>query len=215
MKIEITKEMLGIGGAIAAAVAGIGGIVAAVSTSRKARKEVEEMREEMEDQKKDIQKELESQTRALNNMIHTVNASVEELSRKTEIEISDDILSRAIDKAARDAADEASREAIKLIKADMHQIIEEKVTNLVHDIEPAAKSEIRKTWQKKVNQINVYNMKLEIEREVKKEILDKLQTEVYNKAKTEVDLITSSFANQVNQQAEFIKAMNAKMNAAS
>ena len=40
MKIEITKEMLGIGGAIAAAVAGIGGIVAAVSTSRKARKEV-------------------------------------------------------------------------------------------------------------------------------------------------------------------------------
>ena len=58
-------------------------------------------------------------------------------------------------------------------------------------------------------------MKQDIEREVKKEILNKLQTEVYDKAKTEVDLITSSFANQVNQQAEFIKAMNAKMNAAS
>lgn len=215
MKIEITKEMLGIGGAIAAAVAGVSGIVAAVHTSRKARKEVEEMREEMKDQKKDIQKELESQTKALNNMIHTVNASVEELAGKTEIEISDDILQRAIDKAARDAADEASREAIKLIKADMRQMIEDQVTEVVRNIEPVAQTEVRRTLQKKVNNINVYNMKQDIEKQVEKEILNKLQTEVYDKAKTEVDLITSSFANQVNQQAEFIKAMNAKMNAAS
>lgn len=215
MKIEITKEMLEIGGIVTGIVTGITGIIAGVASGRKAKKEVEEMRESIDKLSYKANDELTRQTEYLNTILHTVNKSVVELSGKTDIDISDEILRTAIDRAARDAAEAACRVAIVRVKDDMHQIVEDQVTEMVHNIEPAAQTEIRRTLQKKINNINVYNMKQDIQREVKKEIIDGLKTEVYDKAKTEVDLITSSFANQVNQQAEFIKAMNAKMNSVS
>lgn len=215
MHIEITKEMLEIGGIVTGIVTGITGIVVGIVSGNKAKKEVEEMRDSIDKLSYKANDELTRQTEYLNTMLHTVNRSVVELSGKTDIDISDEILRTAIDRAARDAAEAACRVAIVRVKDDMHQIVEDQVTEMVRNIEPAAQTEIRRTLQKKVNNINVYNMKQDIQREVKKEIIDGLKTEVYDKAKTEVDLITSSFANQVNQQAEFIKAMNAKMNSVS
>lgn len=213
MHIEITKEMLEIGGIVTGIVTGIAGIVVGLASGNKAKKEVEEMRESIDKLSYKTNEELTRQTEYLNTMLHTVNKSVVELSGKTDIDISDEILRTAIDRAARDAAEAACRVAIVRVKDDMHQIVEDQVTEMVHNIEPAAQTEIRRTLQKKVNNINVYNMKLDIQREVKKEIVDKIKDELYEKAKSEVDTATSSIVNQINQQAEVYNTIANKLKA--
>ena len=213
MNIEITKEMLEIGGIVTGIVTGIAGIVVGLASGNKAKKEVEEMRESIDKLSYRTNEELTRQTEYLNTMLHTVNKSVVELSGKTDIDISDEILRTAIDRAARDAAEAACKVAIVRVKDDMHQIVEDQVTEMVHNIEPAAQTEIRRTLQKKVNNINVYNMKLDIQREVKKEIVDKIKDELYEKAKSEVDTATSSIVNQINQQAEVYNTIANKLKA--
>lgn len=213
MNIEITKEMLEIGGIVTGIVTGITGIVVGIVSGNKAKKEVEEMRDSIDKLSYKTNDELTRQTEYLNTMLHTVNKSVVELSSKTDIDISDEILRTAIDRAARDAAEAACKVAIVRVKDDMHQIVEDQVTEMVHNIEPAAQTEIRRTLQKKVNNINVYNMKLDIQREVKKEIVDKIKDELYEKAKSEVDTATSSIVNQINQQAEVYNTIANKLKA--
>jgi len=85
----------------------------------------------------------------------------------------------------------------------MHDRIEEEVSVVVENIRPAAETETRRALQKKVNSLNINRVKDDIVQEAKKEVIEQ--------AKAEVDRVTSSFTDQINQQAQFIKTMNAKM----
>jgi len=88
---------------------------------------------------------------------------------------------------------------------DIHSQVADSVQEVMDKIEPKAESEIRKEFRRKMNTINVQKVKDDVCREIKKELIDQ--------AKSEVDRITSSFADQIDQQAQFIKAMNAKITA--
>jgi hypothetical protein len=199
MKIEITKET----GLIAATIASIVGLVGtagyAIAKAKSAQAEVDELRDEIREQNDKIAR----QTDSVNRMCGTIDRSIESLSEGIDVDIPQEI----IEKATKAACEREATLAGADVRLDMKETIraksEEEVEKIAEKIVPNAETEFRRAYQKKLNSINVQSVKKDIESSVKRELM--------SQAKADVDRVTSSFVDQVNQQAQFIKAMNDKM----
>lgn len=194
MHIEITKEMISVAAIIAAACGTIGTTGAAIVTAKDAKAKAEALQDEMK-----VQKE------AINKMVGSVDQTIEEVSKKIVVDIPEHVVDEAVKKAADKAADRACQVAVHKVTDDIHSQVVDSVQEVMDKIEPKAESEIRKEFRRKMNTINVQKVKDDVCREVKKELIDQ--------AKSEVDRITSSFADQIDQQAQLFKTINNKLNA--
>lgn len=198
---EITKET----GLLIATGASVLGSIAtaafAIKQARSAKAEVEEIRDELIEQNDKIAK----QTDSVNKMCGTINRSVESLAEGIDVDIPQEIVEKSIQAACDKESERVSRDVRDDMKERIRIKSEEEVEKIADRIVPTAESEFRKAYQKKLNSINVQRVKSDIESSVKRELIAQ--------AKADVDRVTSAFTDQINQQAQFIKAMNDKMTA--
>ena len=190
MKFEITSKHVIIGSAIAA-VAGVIGTVAFVIS------ETNEMRR--------LRDEVELKEDRLEKVLKKLDESIDSLSSNMEshIDISPMVRDEALDRAMNHVADTIAHEAVHESYQDIKHMADEKVEAIVEGIKPAAETEVRRQLQRKANNVKIQN--------IVNDISDKLERDARAKLDTEIDRITSGLANQVEQQAAFVKQVTQKM----
>ena len=190
MKFEITSKHVIIGSAIAA-VAGVIGTVAFVIS------ETNEMRR--------LRDEVELKEDRLEKVLKKLDESIDSLSSNMEshIDISPMVRDEALDRAMNHVADTIAHEAVHESYQDIKHMADEKVEAIVEGIKPAAETEVRRQLQRKANNVKIQN--------IVNDISDKLERDARAKLDTEIDRITSGLANQVEQQAAFVKSVTQKM----
>ena len=190
MKFEITSKHVIIGSAIAA-VAGVIGTVAFVIS------ETNEMRR--------LRDEVELKEDRLEKVLKKLDESIDSLSSNMEshIDISPMVRDEALDRAMKNVADTIAHEAVHESYQDIKHMADEKVQSVVDGIVPTAQTEVRRQLQRKANNVKIQN--------IVNDISDKLERDARAKLDTEIDRITSGLANQVEQQAAFVKEVRQKM----
>ena len=190
MKFEITSKHIIIGSTIAA-VAGVIGTVAFVIS------ETNEMRR--------LRDEVELKEDRLEKVLKKLDESIDSLSSNMEshIDISPMVRDEALDRAMNHVADTIAHEAVHESYQDIKHMADEKVQNVVDGIVPTAQTEVRRQLQRKANNVKIQN--------IVNDISDKLERDARAKLDTEIDRITSGLANQVEQQAAFVKQVTQKM----
>lgn len=190
MKFEITSKHVIIGSTIAA-VAGVIGTVAFVIS------ETNEMRR--------LRDEVELKEDRLEKVLKKLDESIDSLSSNMEshIDISPMVRDEALDRAMNHVADTIAHEAVHESYQDIKHMADEKVEAVVEGIKPAAETEVRRQLQRKANNVKIQN--------IVNDISDKLERDARAKLDTEIDRITSGLANQVEQQAAFVKQVTQKM----
>lgn len=190
MKFEITSKHVIIGSAIAA-VAGVIGTVAFVIS------ETNEMRR--------LRDEVELKEDRLEKVLKKLDESIDSLSSNMEshIDISPMVRDEALDRAMNHVADTIAHEAVHESYQDIKHMADEKVEAVVESIKPVAETEVRRQLQRKANNVKIQN--------IVNDISDKLERDARAKLDTEIDRITSGLANQVEQQAAFVKSVTQKM----
>lgn len=190
MKFEITSKHIIIGSAIAAVVGVVGTVAFVIS-------ETNEMRR--------LRDEVELKEDRLEKVLKKLDESIDSLSSNMEshIDISPMVRDEALDRAMNHVADTIAHEAVHESYQDIKHMADEKVEAIVEGIKPAAETEVRRQLQRKANNVKIQN--------IVNDISDKLERDARAKLDTEIDRITSGLANQVEQQAAFVKEVRQKM----
>jgi len=190
MKFEITSKHVIIGSAIAAVVGVVGTVAFVIS-------ETNEMRR--------LRDEVELKEDRLEKVLKKLDESIDSLSSNMEshIDISPMVRDEALDRAMNHVADTIAHEAIHESYQDIKHMADEKVEAVVEGIKPVAETEVRRQLQRKANNVKIQN--------IVNDISDKLERDARAKLDTEIDRITSGLANQVEQQAAFVKQVTQKM----
>ena len=202
MKFEITSKHVIIGSAIAAVVGVVGTVVFVIS-------ETNEMRR--------LRDEDELKEDRLEKVLKKLDESIDSLSTNMEshIDISPMVRDEALDRAINHVADTFAHEAVHESYQDIKHMADEKVEAIVEGIKPAAETEVRRQLQRKANDVYIdhavkigNNVKIQ---NIVDDISNKLERDARAKLDTEIDRITSGLANQVEQQAAFVKEVRQKM----
>lgn len=190
MKFEITSKHVIIGSAIAAVVGVVGTVAFVIS-------ETNEMRR--------LRDEVELKEDRLDKVLKKLDESIDSLSSNMEshIDISPMVRDEALDRAMNHVADTIAHEAVHESYQDIKHMADEKVQSVVDGIVPTAQTEVRRQLQRKANNVKIQN--------IVNDISDKLERDARAKLDTEIDRITSGLANQVEQQAAFVKQVTQKM----
>lgn len=190
MKFEITSKHVIIGSAIAAVVGVVGTVAFVIS-------ETNEMRR--------LRDEVELKEDRLDKVLKKLDESIDSLSSNMEshIDISPMVRDEALDRAMNHVADTIAHEAVHESYQDIKHMADEKVEAIVEGIKPVAETEVRRQLQRKANNVKIQN--------IVNDISDKLERDARAKLDTEIDRITSGLANQVEQQAAFVKQVTQKM----
>lgn len=190
MKFEITSKHVIIGSAIAAVVGVVGTVAFVIS-------ETNEMRR--------LRDEVELKEDRLEKVLKKLDESIDSLSSNMEshIDISPMVRDEALDRAMNHVADTIAHEAVHESYQDIKHTADEKVQSVVDGIVPTAQTEVRRQLQRKANNVKIQN--------IVNDISDKLERDARAKLDTEIDRITSGLANQVEQQAAFVKQVTQKM----
>lgn len=194
MKFEITSKHVIIGSAIAA-VAGVIGTVAFVISETN---EMRRLRDQVEEKEDRLEKVLKKLDQSIDSMADNF---------ETKIDISPVVIDDALDRAMKHVADTIAHEAVHEVYQDIKHMAQDQVTSVVDGIRPAAETEVRRQLQRQANNVRIQPLV----KETVTNIAAKVEKDIRDEATAKVDQITSSFVDQVNQQAQFIKAMNAKM----
>lgn len=190
MKFEITSKHVIIGSAIAAVVGVVGTVAFVIS-------ETNEMRR--------LRDEVELKEDRLDKVLKKLDESIDSLSSNMEshIDISPMVRDEALDRAMNHVADTIAHGAVHESYQDIKHMADEKVEAIVEGIKPVAETEVRRQLQRKANNVKIQN--------IVNDISDKLERDARAKLDTEIDRITSGLANQVEQQAAFVKQVTQKM----
>ena len=190
MKFEITSKHVIIGSAIAAVVGVVGTVAFVIS-------ETNEMRR--------LRDEVELKEDRLDKVLKKLDESIDSLSSNMEshIDISPMVRDEALDRAMNHVADTIAHEAVHESYQDIKHMADEKVQSVVDGIKPVAQTEVRRQLQRKANNVKIQN--------IVNDISEKLERDARAKLDTEIDRITSGLANQVEQQAAFVKQVTQKM----
>lgn len=194
MKFEITSKHIIIGSTIAA-VAGVIGTVAFVISETN---EMRRLRDQVEEKEDRLEKVLKKLDQSIDSMADNF---------ETKIDISPVVIDDALDRAMKHVADTIAHEAVHEVYQDIKHMAQDQVTSVVDGIRPAAETEVRRQLQRQANNVRIQPLV----KETVTNIAAKVEKDIRDEATAKVDQITSSFVDQVNQQAQFIKAMNAKM----
>lgn len=194
MKFEITSKHIIIGSAIAA-VAGVIGTVAFVISETN---EMRRLRDQVEEKEDRLEKVLKKLDQSIDSMADNF---------ETKIDISPVVIDDALDRAMKHVADTIAHEAVHEVYQDIKHMAQDQVASVVDGIRPAAETEVRRQLQRQANNVRIQPLV----KETVTNIAAKVEKDIRDEATAKVDQITSSFVDQVNQQAQFIKAMNAKM----
>lgn len=138
----------------------------------------------------------------------TLNCSIDELANRTEIDIPEEMINRAVEKAvaieAKRAVVKATNDALKDVKKDIHRQVSDAVESEYSNIKESVLKEI--TYE--AAKIDVKRVRADIENAAKKHALDKLDDnldnilEKFNGDLENVSRIYKSIANTMNKNNE-------------
>lgn len=186
MIIKISERTLGIASGILALASVIATTVYTIHEYRKTVRLQEQFDNAIND--------LEDTLRALDSSIEDIKDSVDD-----KIDISEAAVSEALDRAMKEAAEAQSRMAIREVYDDMKSQVSTMLQSMIDKLEPQARSEISRVYQRKVNNLSV----AQVRREAKE------SCEAY--MKTEYDRIIAAHADKLNGEVEVLKKLEAKL----
>lgn len=140
----------------------------------------------------------------INGFSKKLNMSLDDLSSKTHVEITDNLVDRFTEKAVEKAARDAARNVSDQVRSDMYDILSNKVTEAVSNQYDNVKDEVSKELRKKVNNISISALKAEIKDEATRKITDKLATEMDDILSAQTDKL-ENMAKAYKDMGEFIK----------
>lgn len=195
MKIEITKKQFG----ICAVVGVIGAIGALIGTTIAALNEAENAKERVAA----LQEEQRAQMKTINKMVGAVDNAIDEVAANVVVDIPEKIIKDAMKKAAERHAGIAAQKAVM----DASDIIDKRVTgavDMVSDkLEAKIEAEMRKQYQRKFRLIDPQKVVNDMIADTKKDLDARVEEEM--------NRVTTSITNQINQHTQFIKSLNDKL----
>lgn len=138
-----------------------------------------------------------------NKLAKKVGMTIDKLQENTEVEVSEEIIQRAAEKAAKRAADEEVTRATKAAVEDLTTYMKEAIEEQVNDIYDDSKEAVTEEMRHQVSRISINGLKEEIKRETKKAMLGKLEDSMddilsgYNDNLNSIKTIYSSIAESI------------------
>ena len=195
MKIEITKKHIG----ICAVVGVIGAIGALIGTTIAALNEAENAKERVAA----LQEEQRAQMKTINKMVGAVDNAIDEVAANVVVDIPEKIIKDAMKKAAERHAGIAAQKAVM----DASDIIDKRVAGVVDmvsdKLEAKIEAEMRKQYQRKFRLIDPQKVVNDMIADTKKDLDARVEEEM--------NRVTTSITNQINQHTQFIKSLNDKL----
>ena len=140
----------------------------------------------------------------LHSFSKKLGMSIDELNRKTHVEITDDIVHRYTDKAVRDAANRAAKNVTDDIRRDMQDILSDKAAEAIKDQYDYTKDQVLKELTKKVSNISISALRTEAKDEAVQILIDKLETQMDDIISAQTDKI-ENMAKAYKDMGEFIR----------
>ena len=134
-----------------------------------------------------------------------LDMSLDDLSSRTHVEITDSLVDRFTEKAVEKAAKEAAKSVSDNVRSDMYDILSTKVAEEVSNQYDNIKDEVSKELRKKVNNISISALKAEIKDEATRKITEKLATEMDDILSAQTDKL-ENMAKAYKDMGEFIKS---------
>lgn len=142
----------------------------------------------------------------LNRFSKKIGMTLEDLSNKTSVEITEEMVNRCTETAVQKAADKAANSVIATIRSDADAVISSKVQDAIQNQYDNVKDDVTRELRKQVSRINVSSLKAEIKDSVKREVTDRLHNEMndildsYNSQLTDIGKIYSSIADSMSKK---------------
>ena len=140
----------------------------------------------------------------LNGFSKELGISINELRRKTHVEITDDLMNKYTNRAVQQATDRAAKSLANDLRSDMNSVLQKQAEELVKDQYDFAKDEVVKVLTKKASDISTTALRSEAKDAAIKIMTDKLEGYMENYFDSQTDNITN-MAKAYKDMGEFIK----------
>lgn len=140
----------------------------------------------------------------INGFSKKLGMSIDELNRKTHVEITDDIVHRCTDRAVKDAANKAAKNVTDEIRRDMQDILSDKAAEAIKDQYDYSKDMVVKELSKKASNISISALRSEAKDEAVQILVDKLETQMDDIISAQTDKI-ENMAKAYKDMGEFIR----------
>lgn len=140
----------------------------------------------------------------LNGFSKKIGMSIDDLTMKTHIDISDELVRKFTEKAVDKAAANAAKTVSEELRLDMYDILSTKVSDAVSNQYDNVKDEVTKELRKKVSNISVSALKAQIIDEASKNIVEKLENQMDDIIAAQTDKL-ESMSKAYKEMGKFMK----------
>lgn len=140
------------------------------------------------------------QRKKLNDISDKLDRSIKDLKRDTEIEIADDILSRAIEESVDEQVEQAVNKVSKRIDRELYQKISSDVSAAISAQYSDIKTRVRDEVEKKVGQIDVSG--------IRREVVERAKNAAVEKLDGSMDDILSDFKNNLQNITKVYESLS-------
>lgn len=140
----------------------------------------------------------------LNGFSKKIGMSIDDLTMKTHVDISDELVRKFTEKAVDKAAANAAKTVSEELRLDMYDILSTKVADAVSNQYNNVKDEVTKELRKKVSNISVSALKAQIIDEASKNIVEKLENQMDDIIAAQTDKL-ESMSKAYKEMGKFMK----------
>lgn len=140
----------------------------------------------------------------VNGFSKKIGMSIDDLTMKTHVDISDELVRKFTEKAVDKAAANAAKTVSEELRLDMYDILSTKVADAVSNQYDNVKDEVTKELRKKVSNISVSALKAQIIDEASKNIVEKLENQMDDIIAAQTDKL-ESMSKAYKEMGKFMK----------
>ena len=140
----------------------------------------------------------------VNGFSKKIGMSIDDLTMKTHVDISDELVRKFTEKAVDKAAMSAAKTVSEELRLDMYDILSTKVSDAVSNQYDNVKDEVTKELRKKVSNISVSALKAQIIDEASKNIVEKLENQMDDIIAAQTDKL-ESMSKAYKEMGKFMK----------
>lgn len=148
--------------------------------------------------RKDSKKASEEHDALNNTLMNKLNMSIDDFLRKNTIDISDSMLSAAVNQAAENAMANYGKDAVKEAGYRVLTDIENQVTEAIDEMKDDVAPEVKKKLESKAAKVSIDDIKQDVINQVTKEAEDKISAEmdaILRKHQQQLDSIQQIYNN--------------------
>ena len=140
----------------------------------------------------------------VNGFSKKIGMSIDDLTMKTHVDISDELVRKFTEKAVDKAAANAAKTVSEELRMDVQDILSAKVSDAVSNQYDNVKDEVTKELRKKVSNISVSALKAQIIDEASKNIVEKLENQMDDIIAAQTDKL-ESMSKAYKEMGKFMK----------